>query len=161
MSDPRQDPQDAPSGSNPAYGETPYGRPDFGGSDQGQEYGQPGYGQPGYGPPGYGTPGYGTPAPYGPHGGQPYGPGWYGPAPTNTMAILALVFAFVFAPVAIVLGVMARKEIARTGEQGHGLATAGMWLGIAFTALFVLLFILPFVFFLIVGAAAATTPAGY
>ena len=76
------------------------------------------------------------------------------------MAVLALVFAFVFAPVAIVLGVMARKETARTGEQGHGLATAGMWLGIAFTALFVLAFLVPLLVVVIAGLAAAGSSAG-
>lgn len=54
---------------------------------------------------------------------------------TNTMAILALVFAFVFSPLAIAFGVVARKQIARTGEGGSGLATAGLVLGIVFTVL--------------------------
>jgi hypothetical protein len=45
------------------------------------------------------------------------------------MAILALVFAFVFWPLAIVFGHMARKQIARTGEGGRGLATAGLVIG--------------------------------
>jgi hypothetical protein len=50
------------------------------------------------------------------------------------VAILALVFAFVFAPAAIVLGAVARRQIRRTGEEGWGLATAGMIVGIVFTA---------------------------
>jgi hypothetical protein len=72
-------------------------------------------------------------------------PGYYGgypppppPRQTNTMAILALVFAFVMAPVAIILGVMARNQIKRTGEDGWGLATAGLICGIVFTALWVI-----------------------
>jgi hypothetical protein len=85
-----------------------------------------GAGQPGYGP-------YPPQAPYGYNGyGYPAQPG------TNTMAILALVFAFIFAPVAIVLGALARKQIRRTGEQGMGLATAGMVCGIVFTVLSVI-----------------------
>ncbi|WP_236718521.1 DUF4190 domain-containing protein [Actinoplanes sp. TFC3] len=60
-------------------------------------------------------------------------------APTNTMAILALVFAFVFAPAAIVMGHVAKKQIRQTGEGGDGLATAGLWLGYIFTSLYVLL----------------------
>jgi hypothetical protein len=48
---------------------------------------------------------------------------------TNTVAILSLVFAFVFAPLGIVFGHVARNQIRRTGEQGSGLATAGLWLG--------------------------------
>jgi hypothetical protein len=53
------------------------------------------------------------------------------------MAILALVFAFIFAPAAIVLGHVAKKQIRQTGEQGEGLATAGLWLGYIFTGLYV------------------------
>lgn len=67
-------------------------------------------------------------------------PGYYGyppPRQTNTTAILALVFAFVMAPVGIILGVMARNQIKRTGEDGWGLATAGMVVGIVFTVLWV------------------------
>jgi hypothetical protein len=45
---------------------------------------------------------------------------------TNTMAILSLVFAFVFPIAGIILGHMAKKEIRRTGEEGDGLATAGL-----------------------------------
>lgn len=56
-------------------------------------------------------------------------------AGTNTMAVLALVFAFVFSPLGIVFGVIARKQIARTGEGGAGLAKAGIILGVIFTLL--------------------------
>jgi apolipoprotein N-acyltransferase len=59
-------------------------------------------------------------------------------AGTNVMAILALVFAFIFAPLGIVFGAVAKRQIARTGEQGAGLAKAGFWLGIVFTVLGVL-----------------------
>ncbi|GIM96015.1 DUF4190 domain-containing protein [Paractinoplanes toevensis] len=104
----------------------PTGAP--GGYGQPDPYGQPAYGQPGP----YGQPGaYGQPGPYG----QPV----YVPvAGTNTLAILALVFAFIFAPASIVLGHLAKKQIRQTGEQGEGLATAGLWLGYIFTALGVL-----------------------
>lgn len=57
---------------------------------------------------------------------------------TNTMAVLALGFAFVFSPLGIVFGVMARRQIAGSGEGGAGLAKAGLILGIVFTALSVL-----------------------
>jgi len=104
------DPYAAPSSGVPTSGQPGY-------PAIGQSYGkQPAYGQPTYGQPGYG----------------------YAPvAPTNTMAILALVFAFIFPPVAIVLGHMAKKQIAQTGEQGEGLATAGLWVGYIFTGLYV------------------------
>lgn len=77
---------------------------------------------------------YGPPptGPYQPPYGYPYPPAQMG---TNTLAILALVFAFVCAPAGIVMGAIARKQIQRTGEQGMGLATAGLVLGIVFTAI--------------------------
>jgi hypothetical protein len=78
-------------------------------------------------------PGYGYPPPaYG----QPY---HYGPPPTNPMAIAALVVAFFLPPAAIFLGIAARRQIRRTGEQGNGLALAGIILGSIATGLFVLL----------------------
>ena len=93
-------------------------------------------------PPGCGTPpqGYGTP----PTGGYPppgYGQGQWPYAPqrqTNVLAIVSLVAIFVFAPAALVLGILARKEIARTGEAGDGMALAGIIVGGIATAFFVL-----------------------
>ncbi len=90
---------------------------------------------------------YGTRPPpgqpvYGPPAGQPGQPAYGQPPPaipgTNVMAILALVFAFVFAPLGIVFGVIGRKQIDRTGESGRGLATAGLVLGIIFTVISIL-----------------------
>ena len=43
--------------------------------------------------------------------------------------------AAIFAPLGIVFGHVARRQIRRTGEQGSGLATAGLWLGYIFTIL--------------------------
>ncbi|MFI9644338.1 DUF4190 domain-containing protein [Micromonospora sp. NPDC051925] len=66
----------------------------------------------------------------------PYGQ--YGP-PTgggpNVLAILSLVFAFVFAPAGIVLGHLAKRQIRRTGEEGDQLATWGLVLSYVFTAI--------------------------
>jgi hypothetical protein len=62
--------------------------------------------------------------------------------PTNTMAILALVMAFVFAPAGLVLGIVARKQIRQTGEEGDGLALAGIIVGGIVTAIFVFLIVL-------------------
>jgi hypothetical protein len=89
-------------------------------------------------PPGYGYP----PSGYGP----PY---YYGPPPTNPMAIAALVLAFVIPPAGIVMGVSARRQIRRSGEQGDGLALAGIILGSIATGLFVLMI----VFWLVVLAS--------
>lgn len=147
-----------------------------GAGEHGSPYGAPPPGAPGYGPPGYAAPSYGQQAEaaaYGNVGGQPGppgpGPGYpppgyggtgygytasaYGPPPTNTMAILSLIFAFVFAPVGIVLGFIARRQIRETGEQGDGIALAGLIISIAFTALFVLLVVIP-ILFLIFAAGA-------
>jgi hypothetical protein len=54
------------------------------------------------------------------------------------MAILALVLAFVFAPAGLIMGIVARKQIRQTGEDGDGLALAGIIVGGIFTAIFVL-----------------------
>lgn len=87
----------------------------------------------------------------------------YAPAAnrTNTLAIISLVagigsfFAhivpgiggFTVALVAIVTGFMARKQIRESGEQGMGMATAGMVIGIIHLALLGLLIL--FLVFLI------------
>ena len=120
--------------------------PSEGGHDASQGQHQ-GYGQPGYGQQPYGQPGYGQ---------QPgYAPPGYG-RPTNTMAILALVMAFVFAPAGLVLGILARKQIARTGEDGDGLALAGIIVGGLVTAFFVVMIV-----FMIIAFAGAASYATY
>ena len=58
--------------------------------------------------------------------------------PTNGMAIAALILVFVFFPVGIVLGHVARAQIKRTGEGGKGLATAALIIGYLQVALMVL-----------------------
>jgi hypothetical protein len=138
------------------YSQDPYAAPASGAPASGQPYGQypPSSGQP------YGQPPYGQQQPYGqqpPYGATPYPPG-YAPGPsTNTMAILALVFAFIFSPAAIILGHVAKKQIRQTGEAGEGLATAGLWLGYIFTSLYVLLCGVWVVVFIIIGANSGTS----
>lgn len=108
------------------------------GPDFTQNAGIPNQQYPGaYPPPPYPGPGY---APY-------YA---YPPPPTartNTMAILALVLAFVFAPAGIVLGIVAVRQIRTTGEDGHGLAVAGIVVGSVFTALIVVYIVVIIVIF--------------
>lgn len=48
---------------------------------------------------------------------------------TNTMAVLSLVFAFVFALLGVIFGHIALSQIRQTGEQGRGLAIAGVTIG--------------------------------
>ena len=138
-----------PSQAQPGYGQQGYGYPQQGHAQPGyaQGHGQPAYGQPAYGQtaPGYGTPGYGPP--------PGYAPQWA--RPTNTMAILSLVLAFVFAPAGLVLGIIARKQIRRTGEQGDGLALAGIIVGGIFSAIFLLMIVFMIIAF--VGMASYTT----
>lgn len=117
----RGDPPNPPQGASPSG----YGGPAPG-------YPPPGYGQAGYGEPGYPPPGYGPPPGYPPAYGRP----------TNTMAILALVMAFVFAPAGLILGIVARRQIRQTGEDGDGLALAGIIVGGIVTTIFVLIILL-------------------
>jgi len=122
---------------------------------------RPGYGPPpGSTPPAYGSPpaygpppGYGSPPAYGPPPGQAPHPG-YGPPPgyapppwawrrpTNPLAILSLVLAFVFAPAGLVLGIIARRQIKQTQEDGDGLALAGIIVGGIATGLYAALIVL-------------------
>jgi hypothetical protein len=87
-------------------------------------------------------PGYADPqgyAVYGPsYAAPPYG---YGAGRTNGLAIASLVCSLVglvtciSAPVGVVLGHIARRQIRATGEEGSGMATAGLVVGYIFTAL--------------------------
>lgn len=54
---------------------------------------------------------------------------------TNTMAILSLVFAFVFSILGVVFGHVALSQISRTGESGRGLAVAALAVGYTAVAL--------------------------
>jgi len=87
-----------------------------------------------------------------------------GPAPTNGLAIASLacgIAQFAFGPLptipAIVLGHMARHQIKRTGEQGAGMALAGLLLGWAAVALG-LLAVLGMAVFVMTGHAAPVNP---
>lgn len=101
-----------------------------------------GYPPPGYPPPppGYPPAGPNYPASYPPppEYGAPY-PGGYGPpmaaGGTNPLAIFSLVASCVGllcgfgSIIGIVLGVIAMNQIKRTGQQGRGLAVAGIAVG--------------------------------
>jgi peptidyl-prolyl cis-trans isomerase B (cyclophilin B) len=95
-----------------------------------------------YPPPPYG----GYPPPYGgypPPYGYPSGyPGYAPPRPTNAMAIASLVCAFLIAPLGIVFGHMSLSQIKKTGEEGRGLAIAGLVVGYLITALTILVVVL-------------------
>jgi Domain of unknown function (DUF4190) len=91
------------------------------------------------------------PPPPGPPSGSPYGPGGYGhplpPAnhpsavPSLVCGIVSLVCCGIFTGIpAIVMGSRALREIRadRSRYAGEGLAQAGLWTGVAGTALSVL-----------------------
>lgn len=88
--------------------------------------------------------------------GQPYSAAPLGPR-TNTLAIIALIAAFVFAPAGIICGHIALSQIKRTGEGGQGLALWGTILGYVFTALGLLAIILWFAFFAVLFASVPWT----
>ena len=123
----------------------------------------PGAAEPGYQP--YTPTPYGQQQPYGypqPYGQQPYGQQPYGYAPprgTNGLAIASLVTSLVWvcglsSIAAVILGHVARGQIKRTGEQGAGLALAGLiigYLGIALVVGYVV----------VVLIVAATDPGAF
>ncbi|GAB4105523.1 hypothetical protein GCM10028790_45420 [Micromonospora taraxaci] len=116
---PGQPPSDQPAFELPAE-RSPYGPP----ADDPSPYAHQGPQQPPYPPQG----------PYGQYGPPPGGPG----RGTNVLAILSLVFAFVFPPAGAVLGHVAKRQIRTSGEDGDQLATWGLILGYVFTGLTVL-----------------------
>ena len=133
-------------GDQPTIGRQPgdYGQQPGGYGPQPGGYGQPGgYLQPGgYGQPGgYPQPGYqGMPTWIGGTG--------YPSMQTNGLAVAALICGvaqIMAGPLtgipAIILGHIARSRIRQTGEQGAGLALAGLILGYAGLVLFIILII--------------------
>lgn len=98
---------------------------------------QPGQ-APGAGPaPAYGqAPGYGQ---------QPPAAG----ARTNVLAIVTLIAAFVMPIAGIITGHLSLRELRTSGEEGHGLAKAGLILSYVFTALGLLAVILGLILFFV------------
>ncbi|MGJ6966445.1 DUF4190 domain-containing protein [Streptosporangium sp. G11] len=109
------------------YGQPP-GKGGYGSSgDHGSSggYGSGGYGSGGYGSGGYGPPGGGY-DPYGGYGAPP-------PRGNNGMAIAALIMGIaglficgLTSIVGVVLGHISLGQIKRTGEEGRGMAIAGL-----------------------------------
>ncbi|WP_051343448.1 DUF4190 domain-containing protein [Pseudonocardia spinosispora] len=130
-------------GPPPAYGQPPVWGPPAPGYAPPPSYGPPpaGFGPPPYGPP----PGYGTQQGYG----MPFAP----VRPTNMMAILSLVFAFVFSPLGIIFGIIAKRQIRERHEEGDGLALAGIIISSFFTLLVVAYFALIFVLIAFAGTS--------
>jgi hypothetical protein len=72
---------------------------------------------------------------------------------TNTLAILSLVFGFVFWPLGILFGHLALRQIRRTREAGRGLAFAGLILGYVVLAFLVVAIVV----LAIAGSHSSTT----
>ncbi len=151
-------PTGSPSG--PGGGWDPYAgaRAAPGGGYAGGGYAGGGYAGGGYGPPGAG---YG-PAPYGAY------PGWGAPVrKTNGMAIASLVVGLgslavcpVFAVVGIVLGIIARRRIRDRGDEGAGLALAGLIISSVITGLGVLVMFAYAAFFSAIIAGGGLNSTG-
>ena len=71
-----------------------------------------------------------------------YGQPGFQPQKTNTMAILGLVFAFVFTPLGIVFSAIGLKQIKERREGGRGLALTGLILSIVFLVIGILIAVL-------------------
>lgn len=164
-------PPPAGQSPNPAYGQQPYGQQGYdANAPYGQgaydpnanSYGQQGYGQQPYPGSSYDQGQYGAyQQPGYPQQPQGYPPG-YPQQPvsrgTNTMAILALVFGILIAPLGLVFGFVARSQIKKTGEDGDGLALAGIIIGGIFTLLFIAYIVFIVIFF---SAIASSVPGSY
>ncbi|WP_255572765.1 DUF4190 domain-containing protein [Leucobacter tenebrionis] len=121
---------------------------------------QPGYAppQPQYAPPQpqYQQP-YGQQAPY-----QVYPPA----APTNVLAIVSMIasivgfFTFaIFAVAGVIMGHISLNQIKRTGENGRGMAIAGLIVGYAAIGFWVLI-LLFYVLIIVVGLGIAGASSG-
>jgi hypothetical protein len=69
-----------------------------------------------------------------------YQPAVAGPK-TNVLAIVGFILAFVVTVAGIIVSAIALKQIKQTGEGGHGLALAGVILGIVFSIFWIIYFV--------------------
>ena len=89
----------------------------------------------------------------------PPGYGYYGPPRgTNGFAIASLICAFVCAPLGLVFGIMARNQIRQSGEDGDGLALAGIIVSAVSLALVVVWFLFVVVLFSSSSSVHVSTP---
>ncbi len=146
----------APDPGYPAAGYPPPGYPDPGFPQAG--YPPPGFPQTGYPPPGY-------PPPY--PGGYPYGYDPYAQAPptgTNGKAVASLVTSLAGlllcglpSVVGVILGIIALRETRQTGQDGHGMALAGVLVG----ALAIAGWLLYVVIMVVFALAVSSSPSYY
>ena len=73
---------------------------------------------------------------------------------TVPLPLVALAMALLVAPVGLVLGVVARRRIRETGEEGAGTALAAIVVGAVLTALYLALVVVVVVLFVLVSGSA-------
>jgi len=86
----------------------------------------------------------------------------YATAPEQGIPLprLALALSLLVAPVGLVLGIIARRRVRRSGEQGAGTALAAIVVGAVLTAVYLLLVVALVVLLVLVRDRAATLPPG-
>ncbi|TPW75808.1 DUF4190 domain-containing protein [Schumannella soli] len=90
---------------------------------------------------------------------QPTHPAYPGqPIRTNLLAIIGFVGVFLMPVIGIVLGIMAKRQIAVTGEAGEGLAKWAYILGVLGTILQGIFFVVWIALFLQFTSMASTGP---
>ncbi|RJL34221.1 DUF4190 domain-containing protein [Bailinhaonella thermotolerans] len=148
------------AGYGQGYGTDPgqagYGQQGYGTDPAYGAYGQQGYGQQGYEQQGYGQAGYG----------QAYAaPGYPQQNKTNGMSIASLVLGIVgiftcglTSVVGVILGHVAMSQIKRSGEEGRGMAIAGLVCSYVVIGIYALIFaIYGFAFLAFFTTAASTS----
>jgi hypothetical protein len=103
-------------------------------------------------PPAQPAPSYGTSAPSYDAGSPAYAAAPNGQK-TNVLAIVSLVSSFFISIVGIITGHIALSQIKKTGEQGRGLAIAGLIIGYVGLVIGIIVAI---VWFAIIGTAIST-----
>jgi hypothetical protein len=86
----------------------------------------------------------------------------YATAPERGIPLprLALAMALLVAPVGLVLGIVARRRIRRTGEEGAGTALAAVVVGATLTVAYLLLVAALVVLLVLIDDTASTLPPG-
>ncbi|MGW5159554.1 DUF4190 domain-containing protein [Nonomuraea wenchangensis] len=153
--------------SGGGYGQQPQSGGGYGQQPQGGGYGEQPQSGAGYGQQQYA---YGQMPPSGAYGYNPYGAPPPPPRPTNGMAVASLVLGIVgmiscglTSIVGVILGHIALARIKRSGEEGQGMAVAGLVTSYVMVVINVLLLIwFGGMILSIIGlGAAASTSYGY
>lgn len=86
----------------------------------------------------------------------------YATAPERGIPLprLALAMALLVAPVGLVLGIVARRRIRRTGEEGAGTALAAVVVGATLTLAYLVLVTALVVLLVLIDDTASTLPPG-